>query len=329
MSIQQRAVIVSDERLNHQTVRGLRDALAKLGLKQTLCTTSLTEISNVVIASQWPIIFIDHDPENADGLRQFERIYRFSGNQFFHYFIILPTDEKTIAKCFKSLGFSGVIRKPIQPAQISEVISPFVSKSPDSTTKSAYDFCLAMLKKDYTFTDNILKTLRQNHKYKLKSEIARAYLNDAQGAGTKTMTIFQKLMKEELVELRTLCEYAHFLKKFSIYDECKTVMARIRQTQPQLFTKIWEEICFLSEIENLDEVAKILEEMGDVEPNKSYADSSFARMIYTFGLENKVKDMLGAKSIELPAFELLVQRELQKERERQERAAAAQAAKSA
>jgi len=329
VSIQQRAVIVSDERLNHQTVRGLRDALAKLGLKQTLCTTSLTDISNMIFASHWPIIFIDHDPENADGLRQYERIFRDAGNQLFHYFIILPTDEKTISRCFKSLGFSGVIRKPIQPAQISEVLTPFVFKSADSGTKSAYDFSLAVLKKDYTFTENIIKTLKQNQKYKLKAEIARAYLNDAQGAGIKTMSIFQRLIKEETVELRTLCEYAYFLKKFSIYDECKSVMARIRAAQPKLFGKIWEEISFLSEIENFDEIAKILEQIGSEEPNNSDVNSSFARMIYAFGLENKVKDMLGSKSSELPAFELLVQRELQKERERQERAAAAQMPKSA
>ena len=150
-----------------------------------------------------------------------------------------------------------------------------------------------------------------------------------QGAGTKTMGIFQKLMKDEFVELRTLCEYAYFLKKFSIYDECKSVLARIREAQPKLVGKIWEEICFLSDIENLDKVAKILEKMGSEEINKSDTDSSFARMIYSFGLESKVKDLLGAQSSELAAFELLVQRELQKERERQERAAAAQMSKSA
>lgn len=331
MAIKRRAVIVTDDREQQQTVRSLREALTKIGLTQTVCTTSLVEISNVVFASQWPVVFIDHVPEKVDGLREFERIYRAAGNQLFHYFLLIPTDEKEMARSYKSLGFAGVIRKPVQAADVTAAVNLVLDTSLDSVIKSAHDFCLAMLKKDYTFTENQLKLVKQNTKYKVKAEIARAYLYDANNESSKIMSLFGRLVKDDVVDLLTLSEYAHFLKKFSIYDECKNTYARIREKQPFLLGKTWEEINFLSEIEKYDDVAKILDQLSEKDLNKFDVDATFARLLYCFCLDGKVKEFLGPKHSEQAAFELLVQREQQKERERQERAAAAaaQALKSA
>lgn len=331
MAIRRRAVIVTDEKTQQQTVNSLRDILSKSGLTQTFCTTSLVDISNVVFASQWPVIFIDHIPGQIDGLREFERIFRSAGNQLFHYYILVPSDEKALTRSFKSLGFAGAIRKPFQVAEVNAAVGLALDNSLDSAIKTAHDFSNAMLKKDYSLTENQLKLLKQNAKYKIKAELARAFLYDTHNESSKIMSLFGRLVKDEFVELRTLSEYAYFLKKFSIYDECTSTFAKMREKQPNLVSKMWEEISFLSEIEKYDEVAKVLEQLHAGEPNRSDVDSTFARLLYCFCLEGKVKQFLDPKHSELAGFELLVQREQQKERERQERAAAAaaQALKSA
>jgi CheY-like chemotaxis protein len=325
VSIKRRAVIVTDDRSQQQTVKSLREALNKIGLTQTVCTTSLVEISNIVMASQWPIVFVDHVPEQFDGLREFERIYRSAGNQLFHYYLLLPTDEKALERASKSLGFAGVVHKPVQPAEVNSAVSPALDSGLDSVLKSAHEFCIGMIKKDYTFCDNKLKLIKQNAKFKIKAEIARAYLLDVNNESSKIMTLFGRLVKDEFVDLRTLSEYIYFLRKFSIYDECANIFSKIRAKQPNLTGKTWEEICFLSEIEKYDEIATLLEQMSADEKSRSDIEASFARLLYCFCLEGKVKEFLGPKHVELAAFELLTQREQQKERERQERAAAAAA----
>lgn len=329
MAMQQRAIIVTDERRNNQTVRDLRTVLIKSGYKDTLCTTQIIDIANVVYASQLPVIFIDHDSAGTDGLRQFERIFRSPGNQLFHYILIVDNDEKVMSKSFKSLGFAAVIHKPFQAQEVSEALTNAFTRITATSLKSVHDYALAMLNKDYFAAEIQLKTLRQDHKFKNKAEIARAFLNDIQGAGPKVMAIFQRLAKDDSVDLRTLSDYAFFLKKFSIYDECKTTHERIREKQPNLLVKIWEEILFLSELEYLNDIAILLEKIDAFETQRDNVVSLLARMMQVLCLGDKIPQLLTQKASDYSAYQEFVKREAEKEREKQAKAAAQAAAAQA
>lgn len=326
MAMQQRAIIVTDERRNSQTVRELKAVLNKSGFKDSICSTQFVDIANVVYASQLPIIFIDHDSNNADGLRQFERIFRAPGNQLFHYFLVVDNDENVLSRSFKSLGFAGVIHKPFQAQEIREVLTNAFARVSGTSLKSVHDFALAMLKKDYASAEIQLKSLRQDHKFKNKSEIARAFLNDIQGAGPKVMAIFQKLVKEETVDLRTLSDYVFFLKKFSIYDECKTNHGKIREKQPHLLVKIWEEILFLSELEYLNDIAVLLEKIEVFETQRDNVVSLMARMMQVLCLGDKIPQLLTQDASDFSAYQEYIKKEAEKEREKQAKAAAQAAA---
>ncbi|MEN9809147.1 MAG: hypothetical protein RLZZ488_714 [Pseudomonadota bacterium] len=318
MSILQRAVLIADERKSQSLIRDLRGVLAKVGLRDVLCTESMTDVSNIVYASQWPLVFIDHDVESSDGLRTFERIFRMLGNQLFHYFLILPSEEKVMSRCFRSLGFSGVIRKPFQQLDVNETVGPFIFKTPDLQVKYSHEYTLALLKKDLNGAEMILKRLKSEGRQKLKVEMARVFLSDAQGAGPKVMSIFQKLLKDESPELRVLCDYVYFLKKFSIYDECAAVMEKIFQRQPLLGGKIWEEILFFAELEKLDDIALRVEKLIAMKTNPDDVDCLLARMINQFGLESQVPKLVIKGCSDFDAY----QQFLQKEKEKQEKAAA-------
>ncbi|MEY3903896.1 MAG: hypothetical protein RL189_3202 [Pseudomonadota bacterium] len=318
MSIQQRAVLIADERKSQALVRDLRATLAKAGLRDFLCTESMTDVSNIVYASQWPLIFIDHDSESSDGLRKFERIFRMLGNQLFHYFLIIPTDETVMSRCFRSLGFSGTIRKPFQLLEVNEAVGPYIFKTADLQVKYAHEYTLALLKKDLNGAELILKRLKSEGRQKLKVELARIFLSDAQGAGTKVMSLFQELLKDELPELRVLCDYVYFLKKFSLYDECAEVMAKIFTRQPLLGGKIWEEILFFAELEKLDEIALRVEKLIEIKCNPDDVDCLLARMINQFGLESHVPKLVTKDCSDFESY----QQFLLKEKEKQEKAAA-------
>lgn len=309
MSIQQRAVVFIDEQRNHATVRQLREALAKIGLSQALCTQNTVEIANVVYSAQLPIIFVDHDKDSADGLFQFEKVFRSPGNQLLQFVMILPTDEVVVSRRYESLGLAGVIRKPVQNLQVADVIKPLIMKRDDMRLKHAHAFALSSLKRDFEAAEKALVSLKHEPLFKNKIDLARIHLNSAQGLGIKVMTIFEKLMRAQKVELHVLSEYAFFLKKFSIYEECQAVFAKIRAQLPGWKGKTWEEIIFLGELEKLDEIAMLLE--SNIEDEDGNA--MLSRLMYCMGLERKIGEFLNAKSISSAAFEELMVREQQRQ----------------
>lgn len=309
MSIQQRAVLVADERRAQTTIRDLRAALNKAGTKDLLCTQNLTDISNIVCASQWPFIFIDHDSEFADGLRQFERIYRSAGHQLFNYFMILPTDENVIRKSFRSLGLSGVVHKAALTGDVAEVVIPCIKKNTDAQLKSAHEFALAVLKKDYPAAEIALNRVNFDTKEKIKIEMARIFLTDAQGAGPKVMSLFQKRLKADSAELRVLSDYAFFLRKFSIYDVCFSVLEKISQKHPLLIGKVWEEILYFSEFEKFNEIAKLIELLNAGADRQDDTDCLMARMMNFLGLESHIPKILHESCTDFAAYQELVRKE--------------------
>ncbi|MFZ9521313.1 MAG: hypothetical protein ACO3A4_12630 [Silvanigrellaceae bacterium] len=307
MSIQQRAVVLTDEKRNHAIVRQLRESLGKIGLNQVLCTLSPVDISNVVYASQLPILFIDHDPKFQDGMRLFERIARMPGNQLLQCVLIVSNDEKGFTRSHKSLGFAGVVHKPVQHLEVADVVKPLLFKNDDINLKHAHGYALSFLKKDFKAAEDELLALKKEVRFKRKLDLARIHLSHAQGLGSQVMTIFDSLMKTEKVDLCMLSEYAFFLRKFSIYEQCLAVFAKIREQFPNWQGKVWEEILFLGELEKLDEIAVLAEtQKGDD------ATVLLARLMYCMGLEQKVGELLASNSEANAAFqELMLKQEKQ------------------
>lgn len=309
MSIQHKAVFVLDERRHHAVVSSLRAAVAKIGLKQSLCTTHLTDISNLVYSSQWPVVFVIHDPECADGIRQFERIFRSPGAQLFHYFLLLTEPDSVLEQCHQALGLSGVIRTPIDAHEMSKTVSPVLFKSTDVNLSYVHGYALSMLKKEFLQAESHLKTLKRQKVFTDRLELARVFIHDAQNEHKKVMSAFQRLKAQDANKLRVLSDYAYFLSRYSIHDDYVSTLDHIRTQRPEFREKLWEQIEIYAALEKYNELGQLLQSPEELQKARAEADLLFSRIMLFMGLEQHIPSLLSDYPEELSVYQRYKQSE--------------------
>ncbi|MEY2987727.1 MAG: hypothetical protein RJB13_1248 [Pseudomonadota bacterium] len=291
MAVQPRGIIFADERASG-FVQILREFLFKLGFRQTIVTTNPLEVSNLIHTSHWPIVFIDHSDGISDGMQVFEGIYKILGNQLLPYVFTAPADNHLFDAFYQSIGAVGLLKKPIQMASAEKIVKSVIPLPNDPAITLAHQVSKALLQGHTTGIETQLNRLREIPQFKRHAEIALLKLEMSQGLMSKANDRFRKLLRERPRDLRVLSEYAYFLKRNSLFFNTLKCYQRIQSLHPELSFKLWDQISLHIELEQIDEAARLLDNLYSDGTHKDPATEALARMMYFMGLQHNIPNLV-------------------------------------
>ncbi len=291
MAVQPRGIIFADERASG-FVQILREFLFKLGFRQTIVTTNPLEVLNLIHTSHWPIVFIDHSDGISDGMQVFEGIYKILGTQLIPYVFTAPTDNHLFDAFYQSIGAAGLLKKPIQMASAEKIVKSVIPQPNDPAIALAHQVSKALLQGHTTGIEMQLNRLREIPQFKRHAEITMLKLEMSQGLMSKANDRFRKLLRDSPRDLRVLSEYANFLKSNSLFFNTLKCYERIQSLHPELSFKLWDQISLHLELEQIDEAARLLDNLYNDGTHRDPSTEALARMMYFMGLQHNIQNLV-------------------------------------
>jgi len=291
VAVQPRGIIFADERASG-FVQILREFLFKLGFRQTIVTTNPLEVTNLIHTSHWPIIFIDHSDGISDGMQVFEGIYKILGTQLLPYVFTAPADNHLFDTFYQSIGAIGLLKKPIQMASAEKIVKSVIPRPNDPAITLAHQVSKALLQGHTTGIEMQLNRLREIPQFKRHAEITLLKLEMSQGLMSKANDRFRKLLRERPRDLRVLSEYANFLKTNSLFFNTLKCYQRIQSLHPELSFKLWDQISLHIELEQIDEAARLLDNLYSDGTHRDPSTEALARMMYFMGLQHNIQNFV-------------------------------------
>jgi tetratricopeptide (TPR) repeat protein len=291
VTVQPRGIILADDRASG-FVQILREFLFKLGFRQTVVTTNPLEVSNLIHTSHWPIVFIDHSDGISDGMQVFEGVYKILGHQLLPYIFTAPADNHLFDTFYQSIGAAGLVKKPIQMASAEKIVKAIIPPPNDPAITLAHQVSKAMLQGHHTGLEMQLNRLREIPQFKRHAEITMLKLEMHQGLMSKANDRFRKLLKERPRDLRVLSEYAYFLKRNSLFFNTLKCYQRIQSLHPELSFKLWDQVALHIELEQIDEAARLLDNLYNDATHKDASTEAMARIMYFMGLQHNIPNFV-------------------------------------
>jgi tetratricopeptide (TPR) repeat protein len=277
-----RAVIFGNKDMD-SFLRLLKSFLFKVGLKDSIMTSDIRELSNLVHDDFWPMIFVDHTDGYRDGFIQFEAIYKNMGFELFPYFLMTPQDKKIFKLFGPSAGVSAVLSKPLQPREAEQIIQTFLPIRNDNWADSALLASKFILKEDYPAAKALLAKLATQPRYSFTATIASIRCDIAAGSHSIAEQKLKFLHARDPKNIRVMSEYAELLRKNCRFKDTLEMYAKIHKLHPQMNIKVWDEILLYLELDMLDEATVLLDELQSDATFRDTAIDGLLRMMCQLG----------------------------------------------
>jgi tetratricopeptide (TPR) repeat protein len=279
-----RAVIFGNKEMD-SFLRLLKSFLFKVGLKDSIMTSDIKELSALVHDDFWPVIFVDHTDGYRDGFIQFEAIYKNMGLELFPYFLMTPADKKHFKLFGSSAGLSAVLEKPLQPKEAEQTIQSFLPNRADNWVESALLASKFILKKDYPAAKAILAKLATQPKYSFTATIASIRCDIASGSHSLAEQKLKFLHARDPKNIRVMSEYAELLRKNCRFNDTLEMYDKIHKLHPQMNIKVWDEILLYLELDMIDEAAVLLDGLQSDLTFRDFAIDGLLRIMCQLGLQ--------------------------------------------
>jgi CheY-like chemotaxis protein len=273
-------------------LRLLKGFLFKVGLKESLVTSNLEEVVNLVHNDFWPIIFIDHTEGVRDGFVQFESVYKNIGFEMFPYFLMAPADKKIFKLFGASTGVAAVLSKPLQPKEIEQLLRQYVPANNDPLVEIASHASKLIFKKDFVNAKTLLGKLSTQPKYSFSATISSIRCDIAMGSHSIAEQKLKFLNSKDPKNIRVMIEYSELMKKNLRLNDVLDMYSKIRKMHPNMYIKIWEQILLYLELDLIDEASILLDELQTEEVFRDFSTDGLIRILYQFGLQQHLATAL-------------------------------------